>query len=145
LLTEAAGKFKETRNGAILEAVINLISSIIFINYFGIIGVLLGTLTAGIIRTIEYAVFSIKSILKVSAIHIVKHYFFLFLTPILIYFSGKHFLLLEMSDYLGWIGNAIIVAVIACIVTAIISFVFYRKQVLYLLIRVKKRLSKQGK
>ena len=51
MLVEAAGKFKETRNGAIFEVVINVISSIIFIKIFGLIGVLYGALLSGIIRS----------------------------------------------------------------------------------------------
>ena len=54
LLNANAGRFKETKKGAILEALINIIISIVLVNYYGIIGVAIGTLIAMAIRTIEF-------------------------------------------------------------------------------------------
>lgn len=54
-LVEASGHFKETRNGAIGEAVINIVISVIFVRKWGCIGVAIGTIVAMTVRTIQYA------------------------------------------------------------------------------------------
>ncbi len=49
------GHYKQTRNGAFIEAAINIVSSIILVIKFGLIGVAVGTLLASIFRTVQYA------------------------------------------------------------------------------------------
>lgn len=50
----AAGHFKQTRNGAIAEAAINIVLSVVLVYKFGLIGVAIGTLVSMLIRTIQY-------------------------------------------------------------------------------------------
>ncbi len=128
LLTEGAGKFKETRNGAILEVIINIAVSVIAVIYFGVVGVLIGAICAGIIRTLEYAIFSFKKILKVSLLHILKHYAIMFLTFAVCILVGNLVCVLECSNYINWIINAVLVAISSFVIVSIISLVFYRKQ-----------------
>lgn len=64
MLIEAAGKFKETRNRGILEAVINLSGSIIFTYFYGPMGVLIGGCLSYCYRTIDVIIYSNKKILE---------------------------------------------------------------------------------
>lgn len=57
VLVLAAGKFKETNVGAIVEAVINLIMSILLIKRFGLIGVAFGTILAILYRFIYLIIY----------------------------------------------------------------------------------------
>ena len=68
----AAGKFKETRNRAILEAVINLTVSIILIPKFGILGALIGTSCSYLYRTIDVLIYSHSLITDYSIFFTVK-------------------------------------------------------------------------
>jgi hypothetical protein len=58
----AAGKYKETRNGAIAEPIINIIVSVALVWKFGLVGVAIGTLCAMIFRTVQYAVYMSRNI-----------------------------------------------------------------------------------
>ena len=58
----AAGKYKETRNGAILEPIINIVVSIALVFKYGIVGVAIGTICAMAFRTFQYAIFMSKYI-----------------------------------------------------------------------------------
>lgn len=53
----AAGRFKETRNGAIAEPIINIVISVCLVFRFGMIGVAVGTIAAMAFRTVQYAVY----------------------------------------------------------------------------------------
>lgn len=62
-LALAAGKFKETNFGAVMEAVINLALSLILITRYGLIGVAIGTLVAVVYRFVYLIVYLKKNIL----------------------------------------------------------------------------------
>lgn len=68
----AAGRFKETRNGAIAEPVINIVISVILVSRFGLIGVAVGTVAAMAFRTVQYAVYMSRNIVKRSGWIFVK-------------------------------------------------------------------------
>ena len=59
-----SGRFKETQNRSILEAVINLIVSFIAIFKYGMYGVLIGTIVALLYRTNDIVIYSNIHILK---------------------------------------------------------------------------------
>ncbi len=61
-----AGHFKKTQNRAIIEAGINLVTSIIGVQFIGIYGVLLGTILALLYRTNDMIIYTSKYILKRS-------------------------------------------------------------------------------
>lgn len=63
-ITLAAGHFKETRKGAWVEAISNIVISLILVWKYGIIGVAIGTLVAMVIRTVEFVYHTNKYILK---------------------------------------------------------------------------------
>ena len=62
-LVKAAGHFKQTQKGAWVEAILNIVISVLFVVKFGIVGVAIGTLTAMIIRTVEYIFYTSKNLL----------------------------------------------------------------------------------
>ena len=66
LLILAAGKFKETNFGSIMEAVLNVGVSIALITTWGLAGVAIGTLTAIVYRLVYFAVYLKKSMLKLN-------------------------------------------------------------------------------
>lgn len=63
-IIEAAGHFRQTRNGAIAEAVINILVSVVLTRYFNLVGVTIGTIIAVGYRTIQYAVYASKNIVR---------------------------------------------------------------------------------
>ena len=142
-LTEGAGKFKETRNGAILEVIVNIVVSVVAVLYLGVIGVLVGMLCAGLVRTVEYAVFSFKNILKHSLWHIVRHYVILFLTFVSCFIVGKLICFIEIANYFDWVINAIMVAISSGIIVLIVSWLFYRNEMKTFFKNFNKKRSKR--
>lgn len=63
ILVLASGKFKETNFGANMETIINIILSIILVNYIGIIGVAIGTFVAIFYRLVYLVYFLNKNII----------------------------------------------------------------------------------
>ena len=63
-LVEAVGDFRVNKTLNIYEAILNVLLSIIFLNYFGFIGVLYGAVIAGLIRSILYVTYTQKIILR---------------------------------------------------------------------------------
>lgn len=125
-LTNSAGHYKETRNGAIIECLTNIVISIILVFKFGIIGVAIGTMVAMLIRTCEFLYHSNKYILKRNIWKSVRKLILLVLeTTLLIIFIGK-FNLFPYNGYFGWLLNAIIIFLIIFIFILLVNGVIYR-------------------
>lgn len=128
-LVYSTGSFEETKWGAAIEAVINIIVSVTMVNIVGISGVVIGTLVANTFRTIQFASYVSKRILKRNILHVLYRFLWVVLTSGCIVFLSllvTNHICFEVS-WIGWILEAIIVFVIALILTLIMSFAFYRK------------------
>lgn len=139
---EAAGHFKETRNGAILEVVFNIVFSLVFAYIFGILGVLIGTAVAAIIRTIQFGVYACKNVVKVSIGHMVKNYLVYFGISSIMVLLGQHFIPNSINNYFQWLCFAITVFLVCCVIVGIISLIFNYKQFNGLIVQTIKRRKK---
>ena len=72
-MIKAAGHFKQTQNGAIIEVLINLTISIATVIKFGLVGVAIGTLVANLYRTAYCVVYLKKNILHRSIAYYLKY------------------------------------------------------------------------
>ena len=137
----AAGKFKETRNGSIIEASINIVLSIILVIEYGLVGVAIGTLVAAIFRTCQYAVYLSRKIIIRSRYVFMKNIVIsmtvwvcnvLLLSKILSYCENP-------TNYIEWISTAIEVGTIVVIQMIILDIFFFRQQFRGLLGMIKKQ------
>ena len=64
-LTNSAGRFKETKIQAVNEAGINLVLSIVLVQKYGIVGVLLGSIAGEVYRTIHTFIYCHKKIIQI--------------------------------------------------------------------------------
>ena len=67
-----AGHFKATQTRTIIESVINIVVSLICVQFFGIYGVLFGTIAALFYRTTDFIVYTNQNIVYRKPIHIIK-------------------------------------------------------------------------
>lgn len=104
----AAGHYKETRNGAVVECIVNIFVSIIFVKEFGIIGVAIGTVTAMFIRTCEFIYHSNIFVLNRKIIIVIKKIIIMVLEILLIILLWSLIPIRNASSYLSWFINAII-------------------------------------
>ena len=127
-VTLAAGHFKETRVGAWIECISNIILSIILVIQHGLIGVTIGTIIAMLIRTVEFIYHTNKYILKRSNFISIKKMLILILETLLIINIANLLPLLDNINYLNWMINAFFVCLISCIIVFIFDILFYKKE-----------------
>ena len=123
----AAGHFKETQNSAILETVINIVLSIILVRHLGLVGVVIGTLSAVLYRTLYFVWYLSKHILKRRVSSFIKC-FFADVVALLVMCICTRIFSLQQVDYLAWICLACKVSVVCIVVSIIINRVIFPQE-----------------
>lgn len=126
-LTYAAGHFKETRNGAWLECILNLIISVFLVKKLGLVGVTIGTIIAMTIRTTEFIYHANSKILKVNIYKSFKKIGLLIFIIFLTFISANKIFILDNISYLNWMVNAMMIFLYSSVLTFLFYFIFYRK------------------
>jgi len=124
----AAGHFKETRIGAWVECVSNIIISIILVSKFGIIGVTIGTIVAMTIRTIEFVYHTNKYILNRTIWESIKKILLILVETLIILLVCRYLPFLDNVNYINWIINSIMVVIVASIVTILSNYIFFKNE-----------------
>lgn len=141
-VVKAVGHYKQTRNGAIAEAVINITVSIVLVIKFGLVGVAIGTLVAAIFRTIQYSYYLSKNIIKRSLLIFAGHVI-VSLAIILVsyYLSGYYYeTVIGMGE---WIIKAVIATIISVSLTLLSDGIFYTKELKDLISILNKIIKKR--
>lgn len=136
-ITLAAGHFKETKNGAWLEAISNIIISVILVWKYGIVGVAIGTLTAMIIRTVEFIYHTNRYILIRKQSNSLKMLVIIMLEVLIIFGLIKVLPTIEITTYISWIMYACMVAVISIVVILTINLIIYKNEMKQILSIIK--------
>lgn len=146
-LVEAAGHFKKTRNGAICEAIINVLVSIVLVRKFGCIGVAIGTIVAMVFRTIQYADYASKNILHRPLSIFIKRFVINILTMSVVmgsyYLLGVKSILDNITTYSNWIGGAFLVGIVVTVMVVTINIVFYKKEASYIFKVIRKKIARR--
>lgn len=127
-LTLAAGHFKETRTGAWVECISNIVLSIILVTRYGLIGVAIGTVIAMLLRTIEFIYHTNKYILKRSIFNSLRKILILIFETLIIVFMVKFLPLLNNTSYFNWTLNSLMVCLLACGVVFMFNIFLYKKE-----------------
>lgn len=145
IMVLAAGHYKQTQWSAIIEATINVVVSILFVFYFGLVGVAIGTLVAMIYRTLYLAIYLKKNILYRKLHHFIKHIIvdacsasLLFMIVSLI----PSFYEMRQINYFAWFILAVKVSLTAVFVLLLINGIFYGGKIKnFLLLRKKSNIK----
>lgn len=127
-VTYVSGKYKETAKYAYIEAVLNIVISVILVSKLGLIGVAIGTLLAMSYRMISHMMYIAKNLfereLKKSLKCLLVHSMIAILSAILVTLLIR----IDVRNYFDWIIEA--VATVAVVVTVMIAVLYmtYRKQ-----------------
>lgn len=127
-ITLAAGHFKETKKGAWIEAITNIVLSIILVFKYGIIGVAIGTLVAMLIRTVEFVYHTNKYILNRNIFESVKKIIIIIIEVLLIVFLSKYLPKINIISYLTWIEYALLVGILSVVIVLSANIIIYRKE-----------------
>lgn len=127
----AAGRFKETRMAAYGEAIINIVSSIILVIWFGIVGVAIGTVLATLFRFVFYAFYLSKHILHRPVSLWLKRFTINGLMFGCIYIIGQVIVSKQsIGNYLEWAIAGIIITALSGALTFLINLAMYKSDVL---------------
>lgn len=138
ILVNAAGHYKQTQLSAIIEALINIFVSIIFVFQFGLVGVAIGTFVAMAYRTIYLVFYLKKNILYRKIHHFVKHVIVDVCEAILLFIvvsSFPSFYIMQQINYFAWFILAIKVVLTGVVIFIFVNCLFYRKELKQLLFR----------
>lgn len=144
-VTLAAGHYKQTRNGAFAEAIINIVLSIVLVNIFGMAGVVIATICAVLFRTIQYAIYLSKNILKRKINEFIKRCIIYSSATVLSILLARLIPVIPINNYLDWCIYALTITGAVIIITMTINLVFYRndcKDFIKILRKVLKRTHK---
>lgn len=125
-IVTSAGHFKQTRNGAIAEAIINIVLSVTLVIKFGLVGVSIGSLCAMIFRTCQYAIYMSKNIVNRNCSYFIKHILISLGIMITVYLISTLYLP-QINSWLMWILYGVITTLLAASLTLITDLVFYRQ------------------
>ena len=143
MVVEAAGHFKQTKKGAIFEAIFNIVVSVTLVIKLGLIGVTIGTFCALTFRFFQYSIYASKNILKRSMRIVARMLCVTILEAItvtLIVYNISNFII---NSYFDWIIYAIIIAIIVIIVILFYSILFCRKELKLLLNKILQMVKKK--
>lgn len=141
-VVQAAGHYRQTRNGAIIEPIINIIISVVAVIQFGLVGVAFGTLLATIFRTIQYSTYMSKHIVFRSMIVPVIKCVVSVVESGMIILIVLIFKLNTPKTYYMWFFNAIIVFLIAVIVVISGAVIFFREDLGEIVSKIKNAIKK---
>ena len=132
----AAGHYKQTRNGAFVEAALNIGISILLVHRYGIIGVTIGTLCAMVFRTVQYIWYMSKNIVHNSPVRSLSgmclNYSFLVFSFAISLYTDKIGFVSRISNYFQWGIFAMIVFSIMAICTFLLLLIVDRTSIKYI-------------
>ena len=136
----AAGHFRQTKAAAYGEAIINIMSSIILVVKYGLVGVAIGTVLATLFRFIFYAVYLSKNIIKRNVFLCLIREMVNIGAIISIYLIGKSVTSFFLIDsFFVWICVGVLVVVCAAAITGLFNLVFYKQDCVLLKGKMLKR------
>lgn len=145
IMVLAAGHYKQTQRSAIVEAIINIVISVLLVFRFGLVGVAIGTLVAMIYRTCYLAYYLSKNIISRKIQYFLKHILVDITTVavfFIILFCLKPFFDFTPENYFAWFILAIKTGALSGIIIMIVNFIFYRKTVVLAIQKIIKRIRK---
>lgn len=129
IIISTSGHFKETKTGAWIESLINIVFSVVLISRYGMIGVAIGTLIAMMYRTIDLFLYSDRVILKRSISKSFRIILISVCELVLVYAISVLIPIENVTTYVGWIKYGIFTFCISFVVVFGMSWLLYRHDI----------------
>lgn len=144
MIVKAAGHYKETQMASIIEAIINVISSIVLVSKFGLVGVAIGTILAMSYRLIYHVWYMKHNIIYRSYRPFIKQ---CSIDIVIVFASVLLFTIIHIkaNSYFYWILSGILVFSITGAISLMMNFIFYKENVcdlMYSFVRLIKKFAK---
>lgn len=125
----AAGEFKKTRNGAFIEAILNIVLSIVLVVIIGLNGVIIGTIIALLYRAIRYQNYISKNIIiRNSSQFLLKLAFSAMVFTICVVSFNILLPFVKIVSIFQWIIAAFITSIIVIVVAIFIAFILFKRE-----------------
>lgn len=126
-----AGHFRETQNGAILEAIINIVVSLVlfFFTNLGLYGLLIGTVCSYLYRTTDVILYTHKHLIKMPMRSTLKTYvadLMAALIVVALFYIARP---IHATSFIGWVLSACFVSVVATLLFLLINLFFDKKKI----------------
>ena len=145
-LVYAVGHFKQTNLVSWIEAITNIVLSIVLVYQFGLIGVAIGTLVSGLIRLLYFMYYSSRIILKRSLLLCLKWILVMLVEVSLVIILMNIDILLYMpTNYFNWMIYAIFVLMIVIVIVILVNTLFNYKLAKEVFSFVKEKVSRKAK
>ncbi|MBR2869448.1 MAG: polysaccharide biosynthesis C-terminal domain-containing protein [Clostridia bacterium] len=131
-----ARHFKQIKKGAYIEAALNVVLSLILINFWGITGLAAGTAVAMLFRTVQIAVYCSKNIINRSFFMVIKRFAVNLVAAVCTVALSKFFAF-GIDNFIELFVYAVIIGIIALIVFCAVNFVFYREDIKILFSKIR--------
>lgn len=139
-----AGHFRQTNLGAYIEAGLNIVVSAVLVNFFGLVGVAIGTCVAMIFRTVDYVFYLSKHIAERSPLLFFRRVMVSGIAIALGAVLSKLAMRGEVDSWSMWILYAALTSVIVTVSVSVVNFLFYRKEFTAFLHRIRNRRKTNG-
>jgi len=135
-LVQAMGHFKETQGSAIIEAILNILCSIIAVSIWGISGVAIGMSVALLYRVL-YFVKYIQNFISYSNILFFKILLTNILPSLTLFVLANRYFVEYGTDYFDWICYASKVCLCSIVLHAISNLLFFNKYMRFAIVLFK--------
>ena len=148
LTVNISGCFKETQNGAIIEAIINVVVSIalFFLTPLGLYGLLIGTVCSYVFRTTELILYAYRHLLNRSIVKYIRTFCVNAIVLVFLYFCFCVMLPVEAVSVGEWVMSAIGISILSVVAFLFGNYIFNHFEtnmcLSYFKIRIKEVLGK---
>ena len=132
------GHYKQTKNGAIMEAVLHIVISVLGVIRFGLIGIAFGALVAMVFRSCQYAIYLSNNIMYRDIRYFINHVLLTFAIMAAVYYCSKLYMPETIGSWLSWASYAALTTVIATTLTLSTDYLFYREDLMNLIGKLKR-------
>ena len=143
VITIAAGHYKQTRNGALMEAIINITVSVLAVIRFGLIGVAIGTLCAMVFRTLQYVIYLSNNIMYRHVKYFIQHAIICLAIMLITWFVSRLYMPNMVDSWLRWVIYASITTIISISLTLITDLIFYKEELMDFINKLKANFLKR--
>lgn len=142
-MINAAGHFKQTKYRALIEVIINVVASLILVNFLGLIGVLIGGMCSYAYRTIDYIFYAPKYVTKLPVKDTVIRIIRMLVLGLIIILPFETVIQLQTDNIIEWVIWGCIVAGWSGIIVFVGNFIIEPQTIKNLLDRVLMVLGKR--
>ena len=144
MLVISAGLYKETKLQSLIQALINVVVSLLLAPGFGIAGVLIGSILSNLYRDIDLIFYIPKAVTKLKPTITIRRVLRIFALFAITVFPVMYFFNIRPGSYTDWVLFAVPVAIWAFVVIAGGNILIERKSAAGILLRIKGLLAKKA-